>query len=149
MWCDDFAGYVDPEDMVNGLDRAFDLVSDATRLHSFLALRKLDDFFDGVKPRADDLVAASFGIDGRKVLGEVGEKFLSTTERENANKGVAHLTNRLSLDPDSEVDLAAILKRSMPVFSRLVSALREADTTKSAAHWLDRTDVLIKRVASK
>jgi hypothetical protein len=31
MWCDDFAGYVDPEDMVNGLDRAFDLVSDATR----------------------------------------------------------------------------------------------------------------------
>lgn len=134
---------------MNGLDRAFDLVSDATRLYSFLALRKLDDFFGGVKLRADDLAVGDFEIDGAKLLSEVGEKFLSTAERENTNKGVVHLTDRLSLDPDSEVDLAAILKRSLPVFSRLVSALREADTAGEARHSLDRTDGLIKRMAVK
>ncbi len=36
IWCEDFARHVDPEDMVMGLDRGFDLISDATRLHSFL-----------------------------------------------------------------------------------------------------------------
>jgi hypothetical protein len=45
MWCDDFARHVDPEEMVAGLGRAFELVSDATQLQSFLALRKLDDFW--------------------------------------------------------------------------------------------------------
>jgi hypothetical protein len=145
IWCDDFASSVDPEDMMWGLDRAVDLVSDATRLQSFLALRKLDDFFGGVKPKPDDLVASNLGIDGPSVLGEVGENFLTSAERENINKGVAHLTERLSLDPDSEVDLQDILKRSMPIFSRLVSELRRVDARQEAAHWLDRTDALIER----
>jgi hypothetical protein len=51
LQCGDFAKHVDPDDMVAGLDRAFELVSDATRLQSFLALRKLDDFLGGVKPK--------------------------------------------------------------------------------------------------
>lgn len=147
LWCNDFAKHVDPEDMIAGLDRAFELVSDSTRLQSFLALRKLDDFLGGVKPKPEDLVAANFGIDVPSVLGEVGDKLLSSTERGNVNKQVAHLTERLSLDPDSEVDLQAILKRSMPIFSRLVSGLRKADVRKEAAHWLDRTDALIERAS--
>src|SRR5262245_26743475 len=110
MWCDDFAKHVDPDDMVDGLDRAVELVSDATRLQSFLALRKLDDFLGGVKPKPGDLTAKELGIDVPSVLGDVGDKFLSTTERENINKGVAHLTEQLTLDPDSEVDLQEILK---------------------------------------
>jgi hypothetical protein len=146
MWCDDFAQHVDPDDMMMGLDRAFDLVSDATRLQSFLALRKLDDFFGGVKPKADDLIAATFGIDVPSVLGDVGEKFLSVEERENINKGAAHLTEKLTLDPDSEVDLSNILKRSTPVLSRLVARLRKLDEKKEAAQWLDRTDKLIERI---
>jgi hypothetical protein len=62
---------------------------------------------------------------------------------------VAHLADRLSLDPGSEVDLSAILKRTLPVISHLVSALREADMAKEATHWLDRTDVLIRRLATE
>lgn len=145
MWCDDFAKYVAPEDMINGLDRAFELVSDATRLQSFLALRKLDDFLRAAKSKPNDLIAADLGIDVPSVLGDIGDKFLSTTERENINKGVAHLTEQLTLDPDSEVELQAILERSIPVFSRLASALRKADTGKEATQWLDKTDALIKR----
>ena len=133
--------------MVMGLDRAFELVSDATRLQSFLALRKLDDFLGGVKPKPDDLIATNFDIDVASVLGDAVETFLSSSERNNCNKQVAHLTEQLSPDPDSEVDLQAILKRSMPAFSRLVSALRNADTQKEATPWLDKTDALIKRVA--
>lgn len=148
MWCDDFAKYVDPEDMIAGLDRAFELVSDATRLQSFLALRKLDDFLGAAKSKPNDLIAADLGIDVPSVLGDVGDKFLSSTERENINKQVAHLTESLSLDPDSEVDLQAILKRSMPVLSRLVSALRKADASKEAVQWLDRTDALIGRASA-
>lgn len=147
MWCEDFAKLVDPDDMVAGLDRAFEIVSDSTRLQSFLALRKLDDFLGGVKPKERDLVATDFGIDVPGLLSGVGEKFLSTEERDLVNKGVAHLTEQLTLDPDSEVDLQEILKRSIPVFSRLASALRKADASKEATHWLDKTDVLIKRQA--
>lgn len=76
MWCEDFAPYLDPDDMIWGLDRAADLLSDATRLQSFLALRKLDDFFGGVKPKLGDLTASDFGIDVPSVLGEVGKTFL-------------------------------------------------------------------------
>jgi hypothetical protein len=144
MWCEEFAAYVDPEDLVMGLDRAYDLVSDSTRLHSFLALRKLDDFLGNVRPKPDDLIAQNFGIDLPSVLGSAGDKFLSQTERDNANKQVAHLTERLSPEKDSEVDLDKILTRSMPVFTRLVTALREADTSKEATFWLDRTETLIK-----
>jgi len=139
MWCEDFARHVDPDDMVAGLDRAFDLMSDATRLQSFLALRKLDDFFGGVKPKPDDLIAANFGID------VLGDTFLSAEERESINKGAAHLTEKLTLDPDSEVALSDILTRSTPVLSRLVTELRKSDTAKEAAYWLDRTDALIER----
>jgi hypothetical protein len=87
IWCEDFAKYLDPEDMIWGLDRAAELVSDATRLQSFLALRKLDDFLSGMKPQPDDLVAATFAIDVSGVLGDVGDTFLTTDERENINKG--------------------------------------------------------------
>lgn len=55
MWCEDFAQHVDPDDMVMGLHRAFEVFSDATRLQSFLALRKLDDFLGGTKPQKDVL----------------------------------------------------------------------------------------------
>jgi hypothetical protein len=147
LWCDDFAQYVDPEDMVMGLDRGFDVVSDATRLQSFLALRKLNVFF-GEKLRQDDLVASTLGIDGPAVLG-AGGSLLTSAEHKDINKAVAHLTDRLTLDADSEVDLQAILKRSMPIFSRLVSELRKADTSQEATQWLDKTDALIKHEDKK
>ena len=149
LWCDDFAQYVDPEDMVMGLDRGFEVVSDATRLHSFLALRKLDDFLSSAKPKPDDLVASTLGIDRSGVLGDVGDSFLTSDERTDINKGVAHLTERLSLDADSEVDLQAILARSVPVFSRLAAELRKADTKQEATQWLDKTDALIKHEDEK
>jgi len=149
LWCDDFAKYVDPEAVVAGLDRGFEVVSDATRLQSFLALRKLDDFFGGGKPKPDDLVASTLGIDGPSVLGAGRKSFLTTDERKDINKAVAHLTERLSLDADSEVDLQAILKRSTPIFSSLVSELRKGDTSKEAAHCLGKTDALIKHEDEK
>lgn len=145
MWCEDFAPCLDPDDMIWGLDRAADLLSDASRLQSFLALRKLDDFFGGVRPKPGDLTAADFGIDVPSVLGEVGKTFLSTDEREMINKGVAHLTEDLSLEDESEVELHEILKRSIPVLTRLVAELRKLDTTSEAAYWLDRTNDLIER----
>jgi hypothetical protein len=145
IWCEDFVKFIYPEDMVAGLDRGADLVSDATRLTSFLALRKLDDFLRGTKPKADDLIASDFGIDVPSVLGDIGETFLTTTEREKINKQAAHLTERLTLDADTEVNLHEILTRSMPVFTRLVSDLRQADTSQKTAHALDKTDVLIER----
>jgi hypothetical protein len=105
MWCDDFAPYVDPEDMMGGLDRASDIMSDATRLQSFLALRKLDDFLGGVTPKAGDLTAKTLGVDAATLLKGVGGKFLTKEERDSVNKGVAHLTEQLTLDPDSEIEL--------------------------------------------
>jgi hypothetical protein len=136
MWCDDFAQHIDPDDMMMGLDRAFELVSDATRLQSFLALRKLDDFLGGVKPKPDDLTAANLGIDVPGVLGGPNQKFLSVDEREDVNKGVAHLTDKLTLDPDSEIELGGILERSTPILSRLVAALRKCDEKNEAKQWL-------------
>jgi hypothetical protein len=97
VWCKDFAPFLDPEDMILGLDRAADLVSDATRLQSFLALRKLDDFLGGVKPQPGDLIAANFGIDVPGVLGDVGDKFLATDERNDSIKAL--LTLRRSYLP--------------------------------------------------
>jgi hypothetical protein len=144
MWCSDFAKHVDPDDMMMGLDRAFELVSDATRLHSFLALRKLDDFLRAVKSKPDDLIVSDLGIDTAVVLGGSGKIFLTQTERDDINKGAAHLTDRLTLDPDSEFDLQAIIERSMPVFERLSSELRKADVKREAGRWLDKTDGLLK-----
>jgi hypothetical protein len=74
---------------------------------SFLALRKLDDFPRATKAKADDLISSDFGIDVATVLGDVGANLLSTAEREKINKEAAHLTERLALDHDSEVDLKA------------------------------------------
>lgn len=145
FWCEDFAKFLDPEDMVAGLDRGAELVGDGTRLMSFLALRKLDDFLRGTKPGVDDLIASDFGIDAPSVLGDVGATFLTMAERDKINKGAAHLTERLALDRDSEVELQDILTRSMPMFTRLSSELRKADTSQEAAQWLDKTDALIKR----
>jgi hypothetical protein len=79
-------------------------------------------------------------------LGDVGDKFLSVEERDSINKGAAHLTEKLTLDPDSEVDLINILERSTPVLSRLVEALRKSDEKEEATQWLDRTDELIERM---
>lgn len=139
MWCDDFAQHVDQEDMVMGLDRAFDVVSDATRLHSFVALRKLTK-----KSRDDDLIAKDLGIDAATVLGDVGATFLTTEERDSITKGAAHLTDKLTLEPESEVDLHRILKRSFPVFSRMLSELRKINKDNDVVYALDRTDALIK-----
>jgi len=146
VFCEDFVRLADPEDMMSGLDRTVDIVSDATRLHSFLALRKMDEFFRGAKRSKDDVIATDLDIEPLKVLGEVGSNFLTTTEREDINKGAAHLTERLFLDPDSEVGLDEILKRSLPVFERLSAELRKVDATKEASPWLDKTDALLKRV---
>jgi hypothetical protein len=145
MWCDDFAPYVDPEDMMGGLDRAFDIMSDATRLHSFLALRKLDDFLGGVAPKAGDLTAKALGVDAATLLTGVGGKFLTKVERESVNKSVAHLTEQLTLDPESEIELDSMLARLRPVLSLLVKELREFDADKKATQWLDQTDALVER----
>jgi hypothetical protein len=148
MWCEDFAKFLDEEDIVAGQDRGAELMADATRLMSFVALRKLDDFLRGAKSKPDDLVAADFGIDVPGVLAGVGETFLIGNEREKINKGVAHLTENLTLEADSEADLQEILTRSISAFTRLASGLRTADTSQEATQWLDKTDALIERVQS-
>jgi hypothetical protein len=55
------------------------------------------------------LIASDFGIDVPSVLGDIGETFLTTTEREKINKQAAHLTERLTLDADTEVKLEEIV----------------------------------------
>lgn len=66
--CADFAEFLDPEEMQAGLDRAAELMADASRLTSFLALRKLDNFLRPSKAKADDLIASDFGVDLATVL---------------------------------------------------------------------------------
>lgn len=144
LWCNDFAPYLDEEDMLSGLDRGAAVVSVASRLQSCLALRKLDDFLAAAKGK-DDLVAATLGIDPKSVLADGGERLLTNDERATISKQVAHLTDRLTLDDYTEFDLDGLLTRSIPVFSRLSATLRKADTSGEATHWLDKTDALIKR----
>lgn len=146
MWCYDFARHVDPDDMVLGLHVAFDLLSDVTRLHSFVALRKLDEFFRIRKAQRDDLIAGDLGIDIEAVLGGDGKTFLTPTERADINKGAAHLTEKLTLEAETELDLRAIVDRSRPVFERLLAALRKADAKGEVGQWLDKTDALLKYV---
>lgn len=148
IWCDDFARSVDSEDMVMGLARGHELVSDATRLQSFLALRKLDDFLGGVRPNSDDLTAADFDIDVRKVVDDDGGSFLTQNERTEINKGVAHLTEQLTLGANTEVHLREIVSRSLPAFSQLVAELRARDGTGEASYWLNRTDKLMERITA-
>jgi hypothetical protein len=145
MWCDDFARYVDPEDMFNGQERALEVVSDATRLHSFVALRKLDEFLRLKKAKEDDLIAKDLNIDAETVLIEVAGKFLTAQEREDINKGAAHLTERLTLDPDTEVDLHKILRRCLPVLFQLISELRKINNDEDTVPFLDRTEALVQR----
>lgn len=145
MWCDDFARYLDPEDMFNGQERAEEVVSDAARLHSFLALRKLDEFLSEKKAKSDDLIADDLGIDLPTVLENAEAKFLTTDERNDINKGVAHLTERLTLDPNSEVDLHRVITRSLPAMSRLLSQLRKINTDQDIVGIIDRTEALVTR----
>jgi len=148
VWCDDFARHVGPEDMMMGLAPGHALVSDATRLLSFLAIRKIDDFLRGTRSKPDDLIAADLGIDSGAILSTVGGRFITQEERTNINKGAAHLTQQLTLDADSEVELTAIISRSLPLFRCLAAQLRAQDEADDAKFWLDRTDMLIARVAS-
>lgn len=143
-WCEDFAQFVDPEDMQASLDRGADLMSDATRLMSFLELRKLDDFLRPTKANKSDLIASDIGIDAASVLGDAGETLVTPEERDKINKAVTHLTEHLTLDPDGKIDLQMILERSMPILSRLIPKLREADTKREATKWLDKAAKLIK-----
>jgi hypothetical protein len=145
IWCEEFVPYLHPEDMIWGSVRAAELVSDAVRLQSLLAFQKLDDILTGVKAKPDDLVATDVGIDVPAVLGGVGEKFLSTHERNQIDNDITHLAKQSFPDPSSEVDLIKIFKRSIPVFSRLVAALRIADEAKEATAQLEKTDELIRR----
>ncbi len=145
MWCDDFARHIDPEDMLHGQERAEEVVSDATRLHSFLALRKLDEFLGDKKPKNDDLIAQDLGVDLVTVLGKAGETFLTTEDRNNINKGVAHLTGCLTLDRDSEVDLHRILTQSLPAMSRLVAQLCKINNDEGTVRILKRTEALVAR----
>ncbi len=144
MWIEDFARHVDPEDMVMGLDRAYDVVTDATRLHSLVALRRLNEFLRTAKKYPDDLIASDLGIDATMVLGEAGKRLLSEDELTNIHKGAAHLTERLTLSFDSEhVELEGIIDRSLPFFRRLVTALTRADTNNEVARWLENTEALL------
>jgi hypothetical protein len=45
-------------------------MADSTRLMSFLALRKLDDFLRAARPKKDDLIASDLGIDAWQVLSD-------------------------------------------------------------------------------
>ncbi|SCZ71962.1 hypothetical protein SAMN04488118_11344 [Epibacterium ulvae] len=142
VWCDDFARRVDPDDLAFGLARGHELISHATRLHSFLALRKLDDFLSSKTTKADDLVATKLGLDVSEILS--GKCFLTSNERQDINKGVAHLTKRLSLDADSEVELKAIVVRSIPIYKRLILELCNLDTSNEAEYWLNKTGKLVQ-----
>ncbi|GMG82567.1 hypothetical protein LNKW23_17800 [Paralimibaculum aggregatum] len=147
VWCRDFAQHEDPDEMVIGLGRGHELVSDATLLLSFLALRRVDEFLRGKRSNADDLIASDIGIDPANVICPKMGSFLTKAERTNINKGAAHLTQWLMLDADSEVDLAEIVIRSVPTFTRLTAELRANDDAGEAARWLDGTDELLAGMA--
>lgn len=144
LWCKDFASVIG-EDIIH-VDVAFDIVSDSTRLHSFLALRKLDDFLGGVRPKPDDLTSDKMGIDKAVVLGTGRATFLIEADRKNINKGVAHLTEKLTADPDSEVDLIRITSDSIPILERLVSELKKLNASGKAKPYIDKTEKLIERI---
>lgn len=148
IWCEDFARQIDPEDMMSGLDRGHELVSDATRLLSFVAVRKIDEFLRQTRSKQDDMIASDVAIDLGTIIGAGGGRFLTQSERSDINKGVAHLTQRLTLDSDSEVDLLAITTRSLPIFVSLLRELRAKDGSGDAKKWLDRTDALIAQFTS-
>jgi hypothetical protein len=144
LWCEDFASVIG-EDIIH-VDKAFDVVSDATRLHSLLALRKLDDFLGGVSPKPDDLTSDKLNLNKITILGNSKVTFLDAADRTNINKGVAHLTEMLTLDADSEVDLVRIIRDSIPIFEKLIFELKRVDVNNEAGYWLDNTGKLVQRV---
>lgn len=144
LWCEDFASQIGEEAIY--VDEAFEIVSDSTRLHSFLALRKLDDFFGAVRAKPDDLTSDSMGIDKTAVLGAGKTSFLAAADRTNTNKGVAHLTENLTAEPDSEVDLARITKESIPIFERLIAELKKLDKAGGAKDFINKTEALVNRI---
>lgn len=146
LWCEDFAKVIG-KDVIH-VDEAFDIVSDSTRLHSFLALRKLDDFLGAVRPKPDDITSDRMGVDKVVVLETGKTTFLVETDRENINKGVAHLTENLTADPDSEVDLIRIITDSIPALERLTSELKRLDITGKAKPYISKTEKLIERIKS-
>lgn len=144
LWCKDFAPVIG-EDVIH-VSKAFDVISDATRLHSFLALRKLDDFLGAVTPKPDDLTSDKLNLNKGTILGNSRTAFLDPVDRKNISKGVAHMTELLTLDADSEVDLLRIIKDSVPIYERLILELRRVDTNNEADYWLDDTDKLIQKI---
>lgn len=143
LWCKDFASVIGEE--VIYVDEAFEIVSASTLLHSFLALRKLDDFLGGVRPKPDDLTSDRMGIAKVAVLGIGKNTLLLDTDRNNINKGVAHLTEHLTAEPDSEVDLLRITSESIPIFERLISELKKLDLSGHAKPYIRKTEALVDR----
>lgn len=148
VWCQDFAQNVDPEDMVWGLDRGHQLVSDATRLMSFLALRKIDEFLREHSKHEDDIILSKLGIDRGVVLSTAAGPFLTREERLEINRKAAHLTSWLTFDDDSEIDLIGISRRSLPMFEVLIHKMQAQDKSAEAAFWLDRSRNLLLRMSS-
>ena len=145
IWCEDFAWNVEPEELIGGLDRGHQLVSDATRLLSFLALRKVDDFLRHKVSRPDDLIASSIGIDTQTILKIAGGYFLTPRERTGISKKVAHLTDRLALDADDDIDLYEITRRLVPAFTAMIEEFRGRDRSAEAKFDLDRSSDLLRR----
>lgn len=147
VFCEEFAPLLTEEDRLIGAQQDIDLIAYSTLLMSSISLRKLDDLFleGGWK---DDLKANQYKIDTKELLG--GKSFLENdTEREQINKCAAHLTTKLSLEQDFEVILREILSRSLPVFQRLIAALRKADTDGSATHYLDKAENTLHRAENR
>lgn len=146
IWCDDFAQHVDPEDILCGLDRGFELMSDATLLYSFISLRRLDDFLKTNRRNRDDLIANDLGIDLQSVFDNQPNDLLTNDERTKVNKQVAHLSDKLSLEGDEEVTLSDILLRSEPIISRLLNGLNDADNSEETSQAIQNTRELVERV---
>ncbi len=147
LWCEDFVAVI-AEDIIY-VDKASDVISHATLLHSFLALRKLDDFFGAVPPKIDDLAWDRLGLNKAAILGGARTTLLDKVDRMNINKGVAHMTEKLTLGADSEVDLLRIIENSICVFERLICELRKIDVDNEAKHCLDNTEEFIQRIGSR
>lgn len=144
IWCDDIAQIIQGDDLLAGLDRGFELVSDATRLLSFLAIRKLSDLFGEGANRSDDLSLERLGLASVDVLAG-REYFLSEKERRIISKSVAHLTEHLPLEADSEVELSLILRRNLTVLLQLVAELKDIAGHPSEQHHAVRSEVLLRR----
>ncbi|HRI76204.1 MAG TPA: hypothetical protein PLX33_04355 [Alphaproteobacteria bacterium] len=143
LWCEDFASVIG-EDVIY-VDEAFEIVSASTLLHSFLALRKLDDFLGAIQPKPGDLTSDRMGIDKAVVLGIGKNTLLLDADRNSINKGVAHLTEHLTAEQDSEVDLLRITSASISIFERLISELKKMDSSGEDKYYISQTEALVER----